>query len=107
MANMQSRFLGVMLAAALQAAAAQAGGLPFPPTAPPPERGAGCGLTRSLRLCPAMPRPAAGDRDALLRTRRPDQPTYHRLQRLAGALADRMAAGYVGPVRLKLKVILE
>lgn len=106
MVNTQSRITSAVFAALLQAATAQASGRPLPPSLPSPERWTGCGL-HSLRLCSAMPRPAAGERDALLRTRRPDQPSYNRLQRLAGALADRMDAGLVGPLRLKFKVILE
>lgn len=88
-------------------AAAWAGGPNRPLPAAPQARGLGCGQPLSLHLCPATPRPAVGERELRIRTRRPDQRSYNRLQRLAGALADRMDAGTVGPVKLKFKVILE
>lgn len=69
--------------------------------------GGSCGLEHSLNLCLATPWPAAIAREGLLRTRRPEEPSYNRVQRLAGALADRMDAGSIGPVRLKFKIILE
>lgn len=99
--------ISAALLVVLPQAAAWAGGLLGPRPVTLLERGAGCGLARSLHLCPAMPRPASGVSELLIRTRRPDQQSYNRLQRLAGALADRMEAGQMGPVKLKFKVILE
>lgn len=106
MAKRGTANLAALLVVALQTAA-WAGGpaRPLPPA--PQARGLGCGQPLSLHLCPATPRPAAGEHEPLIRTRRPDQRSFNRLQRLAGALADRMDAGTVGPVKLKFKVILE
>lgn len=69
-------------------------------------RGIGCEAARSLQLCPTGPLPGRPRLSVPARPRRADQ-DYNRLQRLAGAIADRMDAGSIGSLRVKLKIILE